>query len=202
MGTLDFVSPNATLAVSLVLREPWAMVSDVFNYLRAEDPNFDQQIQQVYDETGVRLVDDLAKPLGGDFTFAIDGPLMPLPSWKVAVEVYDPARLQWGIEQLVNAFNTHSTCTDCKLTLNKEDANGRTYYTLTSAKVSYEIDYIYVDGYLIAAPSRTLLNTAIQNRPTGYALARSEAFRSRCRQTVLISRAWCTITSAPRWGRC
>ena len=59
-----------------------------------------------------------------------------------------------------------------------EDSGGRTYYTLTSDKLSYEIDYVYVDGYLLAAPSRTLLNKAIQNRATGYVLSRSDAFRA------------------------
>ena len=60
----------------------------------------------------------------------------------------------------------------------QEDSGGRTYYTISSAKFSYEIDYTFVDGYLLAAPNRALLNTSIQNRSTGYVLSHSEGFRA------------------------
>ena len=36
-------------------------------------------------ETGVRPVQDIAPALGGEITFALDGPLMPLPSWKMEI---------------------------------------------------------------------------------------------------------------------
>ncbi|MBS1876332.1 MAG: FecR domain-containing protein [Acidobacteria bacterium] len=178
MGSLDFVSPNAAFVTSMVLRSPQWMIGDVLRYLAEQDPNFEQSLERVRQETGIQISPELGQPLGGEFTFAVDGPLLPLPSWKFAIEVYSPDRLQLGIEQVIEAVNKNSKCPDCRLTLAKEQANGRTYYTLTSAKVSYEIDYTYVDGYLVAAPSRTLLNSAIQNRATGYTLARSENFRS------------------------
>jgi hypothetical protein len=86
--------------------------------------------------------------------------------------------LQTAIDQLLTSLNSDSTCPDCKLALAKEAVGNRTFYTLTSENASYEIDYVYVDGYLLAAPSRTLLNKAIQNRETGYVLSHSDAFRS------------------------
>ena len=179
LGSLDFVSPNASFAVSMALKEPQWLLGDIFKMIGEEDPKFEEEIGSFRHETGISLTPSLAQPLGGEFTFAIDGPVIPLPSWKFAVEVYDPSRLEWTIEQFVNAFNNRNDCTDCgKVQLTKEDANGRTYYTLMSDKLSYEIDYVYVDGYLLAAPNRALLNKAIQNRATGYVLSRSESFRS------------------------
>jgi hypothetical protein len=178
MGSLDFVSPNATFATSMVLRSPQWMIGDLLRSLSAQDPNFEQNLERVRQETGIQISPALGEPLGGELTFAIDGPILPLPSWKLVVEVYSPDRLQLGIEQVINAVNSNSKCTDCKLTLAKEQVGGRTYYTLTSAKFTYEIDYTFVDGYMIAAPSRALLNTAMQNRATGYTLTRSENFRS------------------------
>jgi hypothetical protein len=178
MGTLDFVSPSASFAVSMVLRQPQWMLGDVFQYARKQNPKFDEEMDRLSRELGVQPVRDLAQPLGGEFTFAIDGPLLPLPSWKLAVEVYDAPRLQWAIEQLVQKFNSDSKCQDCNLQLAKEDVSGRTYYTITSSLVSYEIHYVFVDGYFVAAPNRTLLTRAIQNRETGNVLVRSEAFRS------------------------
>lgn len=169
MGSLDFVSPNATFAVSMALRNPSWMLSDLFQTWAEEDPHFEEELQQFWRETHIQLSPSLAEPLGGEFTFALDGPLIPLPSWKFAVEVNSPDRLQWAIEQFANS---------AKVNLTKEQSGNRTYYTLTTEKLSYEIDYVYVDGYLLAAPSRALLNKAIQNRETGYVLSRSDAFRS------------------------
>jgi hypothetical protein len=178
MGSLDFVSPNATLAVSMALRNPTWMLGDLFRMLSEQDPKFEEELERFRRSTNINLTPSLADPVGGEFTFAIDGPVLPLPSWKFAIEVYSPERLQWAIEQFVNAGNSHSDCTDCKITINKEQVGQRTFYSISSERLSYEIDYVFVDGYMLAAPSRTLLNRAIQNRETGYTLSRSDAFRS------------------------
>lgn len=42
-----------------------------------------------------------------------------------------------------------------------------------------EVDYVFVEGYVVAASSRSLLLSSIQNRETGYTLARSADFTSR-----------------------
>ncbi len=44
-------------------------------------------------QIGIDLREDLAATLGGEATFALDGPMLPVPSWKLIVEVYDPATL-------------------------------------------------------------------------------------------------------------
>jgi hypothetical protein len=169
MGSLDFVSPNATFAVSMALRNPSWMLNDLFQTLGEDNPKFEEELQHFRQETNISLSPSLAEPLGGEFTFALDGPLLPLPSWTFAVEVNSPDRLEWAIEKFVNA---------AKATLTKEQSGSRTYYTLTTPQFSYEIDYVYVDGYLLAAPSHSLLNKAMQNRATGYVLSRSDSFRS------------------------
>jgi hypothetical protein len=179
MGSLDFISPNATFAVSMALRNPSWMLNDLFQMLSEDNPNFEEQLSQIRNSSGISLSPSLAEPLGGEFTFAFDGPVIPLPSWKFAIEVYSPDRLQWAIEQFVNAANNNNShCADCKISVAREQVGDRTLYALTSNKISYEVDYVFIDGYLLAAPSRSLLNTAIQNRVTGYMLSRSENFRA------------------------
>ena len=113
LGSLDFVSPNATLAVSMALRNPSYMLGDLFSMLSAQDPKFEEGLAELRNKTHIQVSPSLAEPLGGEFTFAIDGPILPLPSWKFAVEVYSPDRLQWAIEQFVNAFNNNNDCADC-----------------------------------------------------------------------------------------
>jgi hypothetical protein len=178
MGSLDFISPNATFVVSMVLKSPQWMLNDLFRTLASGDPKFQDQLDRFHSETGMRLSPTLGEPLGGEITFAVDGPLLPLPSWKLAVEVYSPERLQANIEQAIEIFNRNSQCANCKIALAKQVVDGRTFYTLSTEKIAYEIYYTYVDGYLVAAPNQTLLTRAIQNRAVGNVLARSEAFRA------------------------
>jgi hypothetical protein len=185
MGTLDFVSPTASFAISFVVEDPQQIVQEIFSLAESHDPGFTQGLEDFESETGVNVSQDLAAQLGGEVTFALDGPILPTPSWKAALEVNDPARLEETIEKLVASYNRQADAKAGTLNLTKENADGRTYYTLEISRPSAapgvpgEIDYVFVDGYLLAASSRALLLSSIQNRNTQYTLARSSDFSSR-----------------------
>ena len=181
MGSLEFVSADASVAASFVIKNPGALLGELLADAEAKDPEVARHIEEFQRASGVNIIQDLAGPLGSDLTFAIDGPLLPVPSWKVAVEVYSPDRLQWGIEHIVTAVNQQAD-SPARLSLTKEQVGSRTFYTLkgSTAKMGelpFEIDYVFVDSYLLAAANRGLLNTAIQNRSTGYTLSHSAKFR-------------------------
>jgi hypothetical protein len=163
MGTLDFISPDATFAASFVVNNPAALLA--------------QLPKTPFSEIG----NDIAATLGGEMTVAVDGPLLPSPSWKVAVEVNDPARLEWSIEQMVNAKP------DADIQLTHELVNGLTYYTLTSAKSPIAVNYVFTDGYLLMAPNHGLLATSIQNRTAGNTLTSSSTFRAQLPQNGLMN---------------
>ncbi len=191
MGTLDFISPNASFTISIIVKDPRKIVQDILSFMQDEDPSFGQKLADFEAETGVSIEDDVAGSLGGEATFALDGPVLPTPSWKVALEVTDATRLQGAIEKLVTGANQESQTEgkDGHLTLTQHTVDGRTYYDLQltpptsqSGKPSpapTDINYVYVDGYLLAAPSLALLTSSIQNRETGYSLPRSSEFTSR-----------------------
>lgn len=193
MGTLDFVSPKASFAVSFVVKEPRSIVQDIVDLTQAEDSNAGQDLADFETKTGVDLQNDLAGSLGGEATFALDGPVLPTPGWKLALEVNDSNRLQNAIEKLVTGFNQQesSQASDHRghLSLTPKTASGRTFYDLEftrpasqSSKGSFgptDVEYTFVDGYFLAAPNRALLLSSIQNRETGYSLARSSDFLSR-----------------------
>ncbi len=176
MGSLEFVSPDATLAAAFVAKNPVALVRDVFE-LAGGDPGFARSLADFETRHGVSVLEDLAQPLGGEFAFALDGPVLPRPGWKLVVEVYDPARLQRTIDWAVLELNRVDTGGDSLgATLAREVANERTYFVLRSDRLPVEVHYTFVDGYLIAAPTRALLEAAIARRATGANLPSSPRF--------------------------
>ena len=123
------------------------------------------------------MLDDISAPLGGEVTFAFDGPLLPTPSWKLVMEVYDPEKLQATISALVESFNRQAPANAGELQFTSQQVGSQQYFTLSNSKHSdSEVDYTFVDSYLIAAPNQALLARAIQNRQAGYTLFRSQLF--------------------------
>jgi hypothetical protein len=124
---------------------------------------------------------DVASAFGGEVTVAFDGPMLPVPSWKLVAEVYDPGRINSAFSKLTTEFNT-STADHSRtgnLALTESVADGQTYYTLKFDKLPWEADWTYVDGYWVAAATHELVVRSIQNRQTGYTLPKSAAFQQR-----------------------
>jgi hypothetical protein len=164
MGTLDFISPDAGFAASLLLKNPALIAGDLTSLLGAKES-----------ET---LSSDLAAAFSGEVTIALDGPLLPAPSWKIAAEVNNPDRLRGAIARLVEAYNAKPNPRMGALTLTQSEADGRAYYRLQAEKLPWEADWTFDGEYWIAAANRELLVRSLQNRQTGYTLPLSALFRA------------------------
>jgi hypothetical protein len=176
---LDYISPDANVVSAFVVKQPTALVDELLSYMETAKPDLRKQIAAVEQLNGVSLRNDIAAPLGGEFAFAIDGPLAPTPSWKMVVEVNDQAKLQATLEQVVRQVNEWSAKLGKKgLTWENATVGGRSFYTLKSADYGVEFNYVYANGYLVAGPSRGLVMTALQIRESGVTLPRSARFRS------------------------
>jgi hypothetical protein len=175
LDALDFISPQATLAWAAAVKQPTAIIDEIMT-MQQSNPAFQQHLAEVQALLGVDLRNDLAAALGSEVAMAQDGPLLPMPSWKIAVEVYDPVKLQTTIEKLLASANAAANAAGVQL--QQSTANGRTYYTLSSQNGTpfTTVCYTYTDGYLLAGSSQSLLDTAIQNRASGYTLPRSATF--------------------------
>jgi hypothetical protein len=113
-----------------------------------------------------------------EFAFAIDGPILPTPSWKLVFEVNDPQHLQQTLERVVTEVNKEAAVFGKSgLSWDKTESGDRTFYTLKSADFGFvEVNYIYSRGYMIVAPSRALIERALAARDNGASLAHSSKF--------------------------
>jgi hypothetical protein len=150
----------------------------IVDELLAMNPEFAAELAEIEREHGFDLRDDLAGPLGGEIAIAVDGPVLPTPSWKLVVEVYDPARFQATIVKAVARINDELRENGKpELSIGEETAGGRTYYSITGGAVTIGVHYVFEDGYLVMGPSRALLERAIEIRQSGVTLATTPKFR-------------------------
>jgi hypothetical protein len=178
MGSLEYISPNANLVAGFVVKNPTALVDDLLGVLETVSPELRKNLDKQQTDHGLNLRNDIAAPLGGEFAFAVDGPLLPTPSWKLVFEVNDPAHLQQTLEHVVSEVNKEATKYGKNgLTWEQADVDGRVYYTLKSADFGLvQVNYTYNNGYMIVGPSRALVELAIRSRESGSSLLRSAQF--------------------------
>jgi hypothetical protein len=177
MGSLDFISSNANVVTAFVVKEPALLVDDLLGFMETVQPEVRAQIQEVEKSQGFSIRDDFAAPLGGEFAFAIDGPILPTPSWKMVLEVYDSAKLQNSFERAIAKLNEFSVLHGKgKLGIETTTDGGRTYYAIRSDKTGIEMHYTFSNGYLIVAPTRAMLEQTLRNRDGGNTLTHSARF--------------------------
>jgi hypothetical protein len=178
MGSLDFVSPDASMVTSAVIKNPRSIMEEMFKMIGSGDAQFSQHLADFETKSGVDVLNDIAAPLGGEVTMAFDGPMLPTPRWKLIFEVYDPATLQSTVAKLVESFNRENTAGQT-MQLNQHQVGSRTYFVLSNPNhPNSEVDDTFVDSYLIAAPDLATISRAIQSREAGYTLAKSSGFQA------------------------
>jgi hypothetical protein len=177
MGSLDYVSPDANLVAGFVIKNPTAVVDDLLTVIGAVCPELNAHLDDLQKNHGLNLRNDVAAPLGGEYAFAIDGPILPTPSWKLVVQVNDPSHLQQTFEHIVTEVNAQVTKQGKKgLEWDHSDVGGHTFYTLRSADFGVEVNYVFANGYMIAGPTRALVEQALRYRDSGTTLKSSAKF--------------------------
>jgi hypothetical protein len=175
MGSLGFFSADANLVAAFVVKSPVELLDELLSL----SPQLAASLAKAEAEHGFSLRDDLAAPLGGEIALGLDGPVLPSPSWQLVAEVYDPVRLQQTITRAVQQANVQlAAAGKPELALQQQTDGDRTYYSVTSSQPAIDVHYLFVDGYLVAAPSRAQLDRAIAQRAAGTTLAASPRLRS------------------------
>ena len=178
MGSLEYITPDANLVAGFVVKNPATLVDDLLGVLDGVSPDLRKNLDKLQSEHGLNIRNDIATPLGGEFAFAIDGPILPTPSWKMVFEVNDPAHLQQTLERMVTEVNKQAAYFGKSgLTWENSELAGRKYYTLRSTDYGMiQVNYTYANGYLIVGPSRALVERALQTQESGLSLLRSAKF--------------------------
>lgn len=179
MGSLEFFSAESTFAAAMLLKEPADLLGDLHALELSDEVDMTAEIE---------LFNSVIAILGGEVAMGLDGPALPTPAWKAVVEAYDAALLQDGIEQSVAMLNSYSTdnAVGTTISLAATEVNGYSGYEVnlaidTSVAVgewdNASFTYVYVDGYLVAAPNAALLDRAIGFYESGSNLQTDSEFR-------------------------
>ena len=181
IGALDFITPNASAVGAFVSKSPALIVDDIVQIAMSGNPNATNPLAEAQAELNLDIRNDLAASLGGEAALALDGPWLPMPSWKLIVEVYDPNRLQYSLQRLVDAVNSKTAQNNGPvLAIQSSTADNRTFYTVSSSDATHNVSvhYTFSDGYFIAGPSQALLQEAINSRAKGDSISHSDSFRA------------------------
>jgi ferric-dicitrate binding protein FerR (iron transport regulator) len=179
IGSLDFVSPNAAIAVAALSKDPAAIADDIME-MASQSKGSNASWSEIDSKLQISVRDDLMANLGGDFLIALDGPVLPTPSWKLVIEVNDPDRLENTLERIVQAVNNQTQGTKAHtLAIEASTAGAQRYYAIQDVTTGNVVaNYTFDDGFMIVAPQRALLMDALQIHASGNSLGQSAVFRA------------------------
>jgi len=179
MGSLDFVSSNASIAVATLTKDP-ASIADDFIAMASQAKRGPVDWSEADAKLQISVRNDLMANFGGDFLLALDGPALPTPAWKIVIEVNNPAALENALERMTKAIDGEMRNPKFHpVTIETNTAGGRQYFTIRDQVTGAALaQYTYADGFMIVAPERAQLTDALRAHATGNSLARSAAFRA------------------------
>jgi hypothetical protein len=179
IGSLNFVTPNAAIAIAGLSKDPKSIADDLIA-MAAENDSLTNGLTEAEEKLQINFRDDIAANLGGDFLLSLDGPVLPTPSWKAVIEVNDSGRLEQALERMTAAIRQLAPANaQHSITIEPSDADGQRYYSIQDTVTGNIVAlYTYADGYMIVAPSRALIIQAMQTYSTGNSLANSAAFKA------------------------
>jgi hypothetical protein len=180
MGSLEFVSRSASVAVAFVGKDPQLMLNDILDMAPGDKAKQQAEMADTEAKLNLRIREDIVAHFGGDGAFALDGPVLPTPSWKAVIEVHDAAGLADSLTKLTQALN-HEAESKGKpgVEMKTEDVNGQRYYTVQGRdRGSKPMYFTFAAGYMILGPNRAVLMNTLRTRTTGDSLARSGEFKA------------------------
>ena len=175
MLSLSFMSPDTTTVAAALVKDPSALFADILAVLTTEEAaEVEAHLEDFVAEHGWDPRDDFLAALGGEVAVALDGPLAPVPSWKVVIEVYDSGRLQQGIESFIADANDRLAA-EGKPTIGLTETPDGWLVTGTEEEgTQHQAYYGFIDGYLVVTPTAALLDRADRFHEASFNLLSSD----------------------------
>jgi hypothetical protein len=180
MASLDFVTPNASIAAALLSKDPAEIADDLMAMTAQQKGARSNDWNEIQSKLQIDIRNDLAANLGGEFLVSLDGPVLPRPAWKAVIEVRNSDQLQKTLERLAEAVHNQSQGGEAhSISITSSIAGGQTFYSIQDAQSGSAIaQYTYADGYMIMAADRALISEALRAHDSGQSLGRSQAFKA------------------------
>jgi len=166
LNSLNFVSPKALLAGTVLLNNPAQIFEDLKELESASSSNPFASLEAFEKILKLSLKDDLLSTLGGELTVELDSLDPGKPGWKAILGVRDASHLQQTLNTLLVAGHVEAR---------QFEDGGVTYNTvrIPSSPAPMEIGYAFVDGYLVIGSSRELVAEAVRLHQHGGSLGKS-----------------------------
>jgi hypothetical protein len=171
LGSLDFVSPNAAVAASVVLKNPGEIFDEIRTMSRDSKSNSFAMVDQMQRAAGIDLKNDVLSHLKGEVTLELDDFAPTEPVWRAILKVEAAERLQQTLSRIFSSLHMEPP---------QLGEDGITYYNamIPSAEKPTQIVYAFADGYMIVAPTRESAAEGVRLHKNGKSLAKSPKFIS------------------------
>ena len=169
LGSLDFVSPESALAMTVVLKNPGEIFDDLQRLSQDTKQGPFGALPQMEKVLQISVRDDILAQLGGEITLEVESLGVTPPGWKAILRVNDTERLQRSLAKVLQTVPFPSR---------EFEQDGVVYHALSvpSNPKPVEINYAFADGYLIVASGKEIATRAIQLHKTGESLGKSPKF--------------------------
>lgn len=180
IGSLDFVSPNAAIALAFLSKDPAAIADDIVKMASPNGTSNDSAWNEAQTKLQIDIRNDLAANLGGDFLLSLDGAVLPTPAWKAVIEVRNAAQLEKTLERLAEDIRNQSGASHPhNIVIQSNQFDNQTFYAIHDVTSGATVaQYTFADGYMIVSPVRALLMQALRTHASGNSLAHSAAFKA------------------------
>ena len=169
LGSLDFLSPKAIVAGTVVLANPTRIFDDYREISGAANAAVFANLAQMEQVMKLSLRDDLLGCLAGEITLELDSVTPPKPEWRAIFKASDSKHLQQTLSSLLKTAQFRAE---------EFEEEGTTISTveIPNGQSRLKIGYAIVGGYWILGSGREAVANAIHLHTSGGSLGKSKKF--------------------------
>jgi hypothetical protein len=168
LGSLDFLSPKAPVAIALNLTNLSQIFDDTQQIAGPANAGAFAAVAIGEKALNLKLKEDLLNQLSGEIAFELDNVNAGEPVWKTILKVNDAERVQKTLATLLTAAH---------LTVQQTENGGVTFNTVhVATQKPMDISYAIANGYLVVASRSDALAEAFQLHGSADSLAKSQKF--------------------------